>query len=111
MRSKKLTLQVLSFRQSESVLVFINRIVKALWKDFKLHSQGVILFYYMTRTALRAFFFCKTIDESPVRMRAVRICASGAGKSRTALLEKRPRVVKFQENLSPNWSYDKILID
>ena len=33
-------------------------------------------------------------------------------KSRTALLQKlRPRVFKLQENLSPNWSYDKILID
>ena len=45
-------------------------------------------------------------------MRAVRICASGTGKNRTALLQKRtPRVLQLQAILSLNWSYDKILID
>ena len=41
----------------------------------------------MTRAALRALSLQNHLLKS--RMRAVRICASGAGKRRTALLQKR----------------------
>ena len=45
-------------------------------------------------------------------MRAIRVCASEAEKSVWPYNKSvQPRMLKLQANLSPNWSYDKILID
>ena len=50
-------------------------------------SIQITLIYHMTRTVLRVLSLQNHWWKS--RMRAVRICASGTGKSRTALLQKR----------------------
>ena len=56
-------------------------------------------------------FLCKTIDDSPV-WGPYAFARAGPEKAvRPHYISVRPRVFKLQENLSPNWSYDKILID
>ena len=56
-------------------------------------------------------FLCKTIDEGPV-WGPYAFARAGLEKAvRPYYKSTRPRVLKLQENLSPNWSYDKILFD
>ena len=49
-----------------------------------------MMIYHMTRMALQAFSL-----QNQSRMRAIRICTSGTGKSRRALLQK-PRALRVK---------------
>ena len=56
-------------------------------------------------------FLYKTIDESPV-WGSYAFARAGPEKAvRPSYNGVRPRVLKLQANWSPNWSYNKILID
>ena len=85
---------------------------KAVCNNNGEHHEGISLYKNCVYLSYDPYgpasaFFAKPLMK--VLYRAVRICARGAEKNSTALLQKC--TVSRVKNLSPNWSYDKILID